>query len=238
MPSLVTVAGRTIAVQYPPNMEEVVECGLNGHDYPRITIPDFDPRIIVDVGANVGATALYFLKSFPGATVHCFEPARDSFRFLERNTEGFSQIVLHCAALSDRSANAVLYPGLEQCAQSSIHRTRFTRSDGETIRLLPASRTLRELELRHIGILKLDTEGCEVAIVRDLLDRDSGIRVDVFYLEYHSEEDRVRLDRMLTPTYWLAHARASKVHRGTLGYVHRCLYEAHPDLYAYRIEGG
>lgn len=235
MPLLFTVAGRTIDVQVPPNMAELAECGLQGHDYPPIAVPGFAPQVIVDIGANIGATALCFLQRHPAATIHCFEPARDAFRYLERNTAGFTQIVRHPVGLSDRSADAVLYPGLEQCAQASVHRTALTRPDGQVVRLAPATQTLCELQLRHIGILKIDTEGCEVPIAGDLFAPDSGIHIDVVYLEYHAEEDRVRLDRLLTPTYWLAHARATKIHRGTLGYVHRSLFEGHPEAYAYRI---
>jgi len=231
----IVVGGQAVQVQFPHHMEALAECGVNGWDYPLIAIPDFSPQIIVDIGANIGATALSFLKNFPAATIHCFEPARETFDYLERNTAPFPQIVRHRLGLADRAEEVRLYPGAEQCAQTSVFQTRYTRPEGEAIRLAPAAETLRHLGLTHIGILKIDTEGCEVPILRDVLQSSPGLRIDVLYLEYHSEEDRVRIDRLLTPTYWLGHAKATKVHRGTVGYVHPRLYEGREELYSYRI---
>ncbi len=40
--------------------------------------------VVIDVGANEGQTIHRVLKEFPGATVHSFEPAPETFRLLER----------------------------------------------------------------------------------------------------------------------------------------------------------
>lgn len=231
----ITIGERTIRVQFPQNMGEVARVGIEGGDYPPLRIPDFAPRVVVDVGANIGATALYFLKQYPGVEVHCFEPSAENFAFLAANTEGLAPVRRYPYGLADHAGEVCLYPGAEQCAQTSQFRTAYTRSDAQRAQVRPAAETLRELGLRQVDILKVDTEGAEVPIVRDLLAAGSGVSFDVLYLEYHSEEDRVRLDRLLTPDYWLAHARATKVHRGTLGYVHRRRFEQYPEWYDYRI---
>ncbi len=54
-------------------------------------------------------------------------------------------------------------------------------------------------------MLKVDTEGCEVAIFASLLDRLGEMKI--IYLEYHSEADRRELDAMLSPTHHLYFGR-------------------------------
>src|SRR5690606_3668734 len=49
------------------------------HDLRRLA-PGFRARMIFDVGANKGQTAVEFLSAFPGATIHSFEPVLRTFR--------------------------------------------------------------------------------------------------------------------------------------------------------------
>ena len=44
--------------------------------------------LIVDAGANIGASPLYFALSFPKASVVAIEPERDNFELLAANSEG------------------------------------------------------------------------------------------------------------------------------------------------------
>jgi hypothetical protein len=44
--------------------------------------PSFSPKLIFDVGANVGQSAELFLSAFPEARIQCFEPAEGTFAAL------------------------------------------------------------------------------------------------------------------------------------------------------------
>src|SRR5688500_8257342 len=41
---------------------------------------------IVDVGANVGQSALAYARRFPSARIHSLEPFADAYKLLKRNT--------------------------------------------------------------------------------------------------------------------------------------------------------
>lgn len=45
------------------------------------------PALIVDAGANIGASAAYFSLMYPGSLLCCVEPAPGNFYLLERNTQ-------------------------------------------------------------------------------------------------------------------------------------------------------
>jgi methyltransferase FkbM-like protein len=46
--------------------------------------------LVIDCGANIGLSTLYFLRRFPNAHVIALEPDPDNFKMLARNTAGFS----------------------------------------------------------------------------------------------------------------------------------------------------
>ena len=54
-------------------------------------------RTVLDVGANVGLAALYFLHKFPTAQLICLEPEPANFRLLQHNLRGTSAFVLQAA---------------------------------------------------------------------------------------------------------------------------------------------
>lgn len=53
--------------------------------------------LIVDVGANIGASAVWFALTFPEAIVVAVEPESENFRLLEMNTAGLAVQTLHAA---------------------------------------------------------------------------------------------------------------------------------------------
>src|SRR5262245_13982601 len=76
--------GRSFAVTYPcsPFMRAIVAGILEGREYPILQLPDGPPTVIVDIGANVGATAVFFRAAYPGARIYCYEPSQENFVWL------------------------------------------------------------------------------------------------------------------------------------------------------------
>ena len=67
--------------------------------------------LIIDAGANIGASAVYFSIAYPNAHTVCFEPETSNFKILAANTNGLN-IELHEAAVgSSEGAVDVFDPG-------------------------------------------------------------------------------------------------------------------------------
>src|SRR5712691_3819696 len=47
--------------------------------------PAVRPKIILDIGSNIGASIIYFHRQFPDAKIFGFEPHPDTFRVLQEN---------------------------------------------------------------------------------------------------------------------------------------------------------
>jgi FkbM family methyltransferase len=230
--------GRNISFHFPNsgNMTDHLRSILSGKDYPPVPLPaGYKVSTIVDVGANVGAAALWFLSSAQDARLVCFEPAQENFNCLLQNLRSFPKAEVYHYGLFSRDKTTALHLGVSQCMQHSIVASCETGNATETIVLRKASVEFDRLGLKEISILKIDTEGCEVPILEDL-GRDRLSCVDVIYLEWHSEDDRHAIDSMLAEQFMMVRASVNFPHRGNAAFLAQRLANSIPRIAAFCIE--
>ena len=58
-----------------------------------------DPTIIVDAGANIGASVLYFSNKYPKSTIIAIEPETSNFGLLTKNCAELENVICINAAL-------------------------------------------------------------------------------------------------------------------------------------------
>lgn len=138
------------------------------------------PRIL-DCGANVGISVLFFKTVFPDAHVTALEADPDIFGVLKRNVAefGFQDVtLLNSAAWTDSSGMTFRKEG------GLSGRIPLPGDTGEMIKV--SSVRLHELLSEPIDLLKVDVEGAETAILADC--RQSLEKVSHLFVEYHSHE--------------------------------------------------
>lgn len=208
--------------------EAYVRRVLAGKEYPLFKDAGWSPYSIVDIGANVGASALQFLATYPHAEVHCFEPGSEALVCLSANLAGIGRAHVHPFGLSSTAERRLLYRGHHRLSQNSLFPGGEASHEGVEVEIRRARQVFLELGLAGCDILKIDTEGCEVPILTDL---GSLIReCSVVYLEYHAEDDRLFIDRFLSPFFHLWYASSLGVHRGINVYLSRALVERFPRV--------
>ena len=169
----------------------------------------------------MGCASLLFAGTYPDATVVALEPATEAYAYLKRNAAQFPQIRPFNVGAFDQDCTAVMYLGREASVTNSVRPNVFMGERQEQVTLRRLSTFLPEHGIQHVSLLKIDTEGAEVAILRDvsrMLDQ-----FDSFMIEYHSEEDRFEIDQLLHKDFILFASSAELPHRGTLTYVSRRL---------------
>ena len=190
---------------------------LSGKTYKKI---DFirDVKTILDVGANVGASAVYFSKIYPDAQIYAFEPAKAPYNLLEKNIELCSNIKKYNFGLYSEDKNVPLYQSRVDSVTGSVGRSVDNSDITEKIELKDIKKFLNENNIDQIDILKIDTEGCELPIFKAILDTHL-LNIKVIYVEYHSESDRIAIDEMLSKTHVLGWGSILFPHRGEFCYV-------------------
>ncbi|MFQ5685377.1 MAG: FkbM family methyltransferase [Candidatus Scalindua sp.] len=225
----ITILGKERKFFYPNNVKNVIMAVFNGHDYPIINLPSYSTKTIVDVGANVGAAAIYFHSCFPDSEIFCYEPSLKNYRYLQKNTKDFNNIKTFQYGLYNETKQCQLFYGKDFSAQDSIMMSYETRGESEIVNLVKASEEITNKGIREISILKIDTEGCEIPVLEELLILENT-DIGIIYAEYHSEEDRLALDRILSPDFTLFYSSAKLIHRGTNGYISKDLCKMHPGI--------
>jgi FkbM family methyltransferase len=130
--------------------------------------------VILDLGANIGISLLWFLGLHPDARIHAFEPAGDNLRFLEKNIEGLANVTLQRAAVGDTSGSGILHHG-EFGGMHSL----LIAGEGEEVPLIALDDYLEREEIARVDLLKIDIEGSELQALRGLGPRIRDVQVIV-----------------------------------------------------------
>lgn len=166
--------------------------------------------IIFDVGANIGQSALELAYSFPGATIHSFEPFDSNFKKLKSNTGRVPTIQPHRLALTDRNGSMkVLVDNIEDSEWNSITGDRqerlmdSTSIHHEVVELIKGDTFCESRGVDRIDILKVDTEGHDLEVLKGFQEqfKTGGIRfvfVEVGFLEDPTHGNFQLINRYLT----------------------------------------
>ena len=200
---------------------------LKGITYPDVPVVN-EVRVVLDIGANVGAASRYFERTYPDAIIHAFEPAADALTLLRRNVAEFPRIRVHPFGLFDREFEAPLFRGEGDGLTTSVVRSTENSEATEPARFRGAASWLASEGISSVDVLKIDTEGAELPILQDLAHLLAT--VPLIHLEYHSDDDRRAMDRMLDPTHVLADGRVLQLHRGELTYVAKAAFASEEEL--------
>lgn len=129
-----------------------------------------DFSAVVDVGANEGQTVTRFLAAFPRARIFSFEPVPATFRRLAAAFGGHPRVTCENLAASDRTGEVQMLVGAE--ADSFVSRIvpADAREDAvwhrETVRAVRLEEYLAGKQLPRIDLLKTDTEGHDLSVLR------------------------------------------------------------------------
>jgi len=139
------------------------------------------PKVIFDMGSNIGASVIYFKLIFPEAIVYCFEPNPGCLPSLKANLQQFSQSVfIMDAAIAPESGETLFFANDQHWSASLFHRDCSTESI--PVRALSLSDALIETGVSHIDLMKFDVEGAEYGIFESF---QSFERVQHFIGEIH-----------------------------------------------------
>jgi FkbM family methyltransferase len=144
-----------------------------------------NPRpVILDCGSNIGMAILFFKALYPDAEITAFEPAPWACSAIEETIRAndLRDVTLHNAALAEAEGALELYhdPNHPGSAVMSVFRDRMP---GETVRV-PAVRLSRYVT-KPVDFLKLDVEGSELPVLRDLVAADAIGQIRQMVIEFH-----------------------------------------------------
>lgn len=146
---------------------------------------NINPKLIVDGGANKGASAIYFGIKYPNAKIHCYEPNKNLIKVLKENLNINSiNAEVYEMALSDKDG-AMFFEKNENHQYSKLTVTN-TGLSVKTVKLGSV------YSGQHIDILKLDIEGSEEKVLNSI---ENKLEITMIIQEIHY--DKVNFDNIL-----------------------------------------
>lgn len=138
--------------------------------------------LIIDAGANIGLSILYFKQVYPNSHIVAFEPDIKVFNILKKNVDiyALSDVTLvNKAVWSSETILEFMVEGADAGRVTHIELEKETYQVSTT--------RLREYLSKPVDFLKLDIEGAETEVIKDC--QDLLFNVNNLFVEYHSFVD-------------------------------------------------
>ncbi len=148
---------------------------------------------IIDVGAYIGLSILYFKSRYPNAHIIAFEPNPNIFPLLEENVEynNLKNVQLHNIAIGGNTRDQELYIESSGFAAFSTASFRKDAWNGKqkSRPIVVKSKPLSKYINKRVDILKIDTEGTEYEIIKELDEGGSFSKIENLLVEYHPSKN-------------------------------------------------
>jgi len=166
-----------------------------------------DIKTLVDVGSHKGETILYFLKNFNVSTIYSFEASKNNYIDLKKNSlrlkKKYKHTIIEIFNLGVGNSNEQkIFHDLSDSNSSTFREINQNSSyfkrknkilsfffkknffiNDVLVKQIKLISFLEKKKIEHIDILKIDTEGYELEVLKGLGDKISII--DTIYFEHH-----------------------------------------------------
>lgn len=176
-------------------------------------VPFANPNpVIFDIGANIGAFTRWANARWANGQIICFEPIKSNFEMLKKNTSDMANVQLFNVGVGSFNRKHKMYYGKNNIGEASLFKTDQQIDDYEDVDIVSAS------QLPQCHIMKIDTEGAEIEIIEAYKHNPA-----IYLIEYHSEENRRKIDDLLKDNYILLSSNSDKPNYGIVKYALKIL---------------
>jgi len=140
---------------------------------------------IIDCGANIGLSVIYFKELFPDAKIIAFEPEKKIFEYLQKNVvaQALGNVELvNKAVWKEEGSLMFLNEGADASRISSLGDMTEKKSSYE-VEAVRLSNYINQ----EIDFLKLDIEGAEGEVIREIEGKLNYVKR--IFIEFHSPEN-------------------------------------------------
>lgn len=151
-------------------------------EYDAIRCPD--PKTILDAGANIGTSAIFFARKYPNAKILAVEPEAGNFELLQKNVRNYKNVIPVKAAIWGSPGMRMVqnrFTGSWGFTVSETHKK--SQATGQEVECVTIPSLMKEYGMERIDLLKMDIEGGEKDVLENAADWID--RVGVMTVELH-----------------------------------------------------
>jgi len=144
-----------------------------------------EPKFIVDAGANIGMSAIYFANKYKYAKIIAIEPEEENFELLKNNTEKYPNIIVIRAALWNVSGEIGIFDtGLDNWGfMTGTSDLKIEANKKHFTNAVTVDEIMKKYNFATIDVLKIDIEGAE----KEVFDSSKNWidKVNLIIIELH-----------------------------------------------------
>jgi FkbM family methyltransferase len=136
---------------------------------------ELNPKIIFDIGGNIGITAIYLSSKFPDAIIYTFEPLTENFEILKKNIQHYQNIKAFNVGLGAKNGSFKVF--LSNDSENFGGVSLYPDPVGNVAEsyVLCEVNNINDIVKKHnigiIDLIKIDTEGAEYDILLSLEEK-------------------------------------------------------------------
>lgn len=120
------------------------------------------PKFILDAGANIGLSAVFFANKYPDATIIAVEPEASNFRLLQKNVSLYPQIrPLQAALWKENKQINLVDPSNGHHGFQTVEKNANGGDQSGLVQALTVDAIISRMGLKTFDFLKIDIEGAE-----------------------------------------------------------------------------
>ncbi len=162
-----------------------------------------EDAVVIDAGANIGTFSVFAATRAPKGHVYAFEPAKDTFALLKKNTAGYPNITVINMGLGDAVAQRTIFDMGEGAGGSVFEDSPFygdvSQKKGfhDSAAVVTLDGFAADHGLSRIDFIKIDTEGYERKILEGGASVLGRFHPIVSMSAYHNADDKEVLPAMM-----------------------------------------
>ncbi|MFQ3575521.1 MAG: FkbM family methyltransferase [Cytophagales bacterium] len=143
-----------------------------------------EPNLIIDLGANIGITSIYFSQKHPLSRIISLEPDSDNFELLEYNCKTLKNVTPLQRAIWNKNIDLVLNKDITPVG-SFVNESK-KGIEQSIVKGITMESLIKEFDIEFIDILKIDIEGAEYQLF--LENTDWLKKVGCIMIETHDKK--------------------------------------------------
>jgi len=161
---------------------------------------DIKPNdVIIDIGAHIGLFTIYASQFSKNGEIYSFEPMKENFELLNKNiiSNNLKKVKIFNLAVSNSNSSVTLFINNDESGHSMFSQS----SQNLMVNSISLKRIFDENQIEFCNFLKLDCEGAEYEIIKNL-PLSYFEKIDKMIIEYHMADSNpellIELKKILT----------------------------------------
>lgn len=168
---------------------------VNFSENPEYNFPPVaQPKVIFDVGANIGIVSVVMANLYPDAKIYAFEPEPNNYRILKMNTEKYPNIEIYNVGLGAKNQSRDLFfsDNPSNNGGFSLHALGCDTNRRVKVDIADVAQFIAEVS-GPPDVIKIDAEGAEHEVLTSILPTQLK-NVEFILGEMHGTKDFETLD--------------------------------------------